>query len=138
MDLHQAIDEVMKGNEVSRVTLGNSGIKRIMYLSGQVIKFKYSDDSIVDNDVNTICRVDARATDWRPHNKLFNLSEKRFITTIVNDTHNLTTRCYTEEDIKEFIFNIRKEVHREYVGDSYLDVDKVLPIIYKLAGKRFK
>ena len=136
MDIHQAIDEVMKGNEVSRDTLSNSGIRRIMYLSGQVVKFKYSDNSIIEDDINTFCRVDIKATDWKLHNKQPTLSDKA--KDILGDRtgHEWTGIYYQEEDIKEFIKEVKKEIKE--AENEYKEIYNVPDIIDELAGERFK
>ncbi len=121
MDYTWATKEVLEGREVERNH--ESGIL-IMFMEDELIKFKFI--GIGNIALDNVGMDDIIATDWRPHNKPFNLSKK-----VISESG---VKCYIEDDVKEFIKQIKESIDnwdRRY----QCDLNK---IIDKLAGERFK
>ena len=133
MDFTWAIKEVKEGRKVERKL--RDGLL-IMFMKDDLIDFEYTGTE--RTAITNVGLDDIEATDWKLRNKTFNLSE--------NMISESGVKCYIEDDIKEFIKQIKEVYDKKYVRISEKcelvynkkSMNELNDIIDELAGERFK
>ncbi len=128
MDFTWAIKEVKEGRKVERKL--RDGLL-IMFMKDDLIDFEYTGTE--RTAITNVGLDDIEATDWKLRNKTFNLSE--------NMISESGVKCYIEDDIKEFIKQIKEKINqhcKKCTDDSCRGCLVIESVIDELAGERFK